>query len=426
MSAGQGNTVVHPVRRHQRGSLFPRKKDGRIVLWIGKVRDPASLRTGHPRWIRVYNTDAQAAADELDDRIDELEAGLDPAGGYTVAGWLQMWVEEIHSPRVRPTTSSKTRSLIDNHITPAIGTLSLRRLKPQHLRRMIHAIPTSNTALACDIVMRRALADALMERVIDIDPSLSVDKPRHTAVRRPQLTAAQAQTFLEHARRHRDPFYARWAAAVMLGARCGELLGLQWDRVDLTDDNGTADLSWQLQSLPWHHGCTNTGHRTPTCGRRRPGSCPKRTPFTPRGFEHQPLHKNLALTRPKTKASIRLVPLPEPLRLLISEQGKNRATGPNPHNLLWHNPDGTPITHADDTRRFKALLAAAGLPDVTRHSMRATAATTLLDAGVDEATRMAILGHVTATEHRVYLDINASRIRTALANNNQLISGDRP
>jgi hypothetical protein len=50
-----------------------------------------------------------------------------------------------------------------------------------------------------------------------------------------------------------DDLASRWAAAFMTGAREGELLGLQWDRVDW---NGKRlIIRWQLQQLSKAHGC---------------------------------------------------------------------------------------------------------------------------------------------------------------------------
>lgn len=44
-------------------------------------------------------------------------------------------------------------------------------------------------------------------------------------------TAAQAAEFLAHHANHR--LYAAWALAIVVGLRGGELLGLEWDRIDL-------------------------------------------------------------------------------------------------------------------------------------------------------------------------------------------------
>lgn len=414
MNAGQSTAAVGAARRHQRGTLFQRSGG----LWIGKVRDPRSVRTGRRRMLTVSSVDEAVAAEKLDRLIDDLDSEFATNGGYSTAGWLRVWLEEIHVQVVKPSTIQNYGSVVEHHIIPAIGDIPLTRLQPHHLRRLESGIPTSRNALTADIVMRRALTDAVRERLIDFNPTEAVRKPKHTAKGRTMLTADQARTLLASTRARCDPFHSRWAAGLLLGARCGEILGLQWDRVDL--EAGTVDLAWQLQPLPWRHGCT-TAATGPTCGKKKAGYCPQRKPLRPRGFEHQTLHQNLALTRPKTAASIRLVPLPAPLWELLTGRRKRTTSWPNPHNLVFREPDGRPIAPTDDHDRWKQALTDAGLPDVTRHSMRATTATLLRDAGVDEATRMNILGHVSATAHRVYVQIDDTRIRGALSNTDQLL-----
>lgn len=423
MNAGQSATAVGAGRRHQSGTLFQRG-DG---LFIGKVRDPRSVRTGRRRMLTVSSVDEAVAAEKLDRLIDDLDSEYAAAGGYSVAGWLRLWADEIHVLAVRPSTIRAYIGVIENHIIPALGDVPLTRLQPHHLRRMAAGIATSRTAVTADIVMRRALADAIIERLIDINPADAVRKPPHTPQPRDQLTADQARTFLAAAARSQDPWYSRWVAAFLLGARRGELLGLQWDRVDL--DAGTVDFAWQLQPLAWRHGCTKARDRQAAgCGHRRDGDCPKRTPHRPRAFEHELLHKNLALVRPKTKAGIRVVPLAPGLwDLLTARLRRDAEYGQNPHNLVWHEPGGHPISPTDDHHRWKDALRKAGLPDVTCHSARATAATLLADEDVDEDTRMRILGHVSATAHRLYRDIDAPRIRGALFNLDQLMpEGNEP
>lgn len=99
------------------GTLFQRG-DG---LWVGKVRDPRSVRTGARR-MRIFSDKYPvAAAETLDRLIDELDSEHAGAGGYSTSGWLRVWADEIHAVKVRPSTIRRYRSVIDHHIMPAIG-----------------------------------------------------------------------------------------------------------------------------------------------------------------------------------------------------------------------------------------------------------------------------------------------------------------
>lgn len=421
MNPGQSDTAVGAARRHQKGTLLRRVDKRGRVLFVGRVRDPRSVRTGRRRMLSVSSVDEATAAEKLDRLIDDLDSEYAANGGYSTAGWLRTWLDEIHVQAVKPSTIRNYASVIEHHIIPAIGDVPLVRLQPHHLRRLLDGIPTSCNAVLAAIVMRRALVDAITERLIDFNPMEAVRKPKHTAERRAQLTTEQARHLLRSTAARDDPFHVRWASEFLLGPRPGEVLGLQWDYIDL--DAKVLDLAWQLQPLHWVHGCT-TSATGPTCGKRK-GNCPQRKMFCPRGFEHIPLHKNLVLSRPKTAASKRDLPiLPELARLLTTEKKRAAQRGPNPHGLVFHEADGRPVNHRDDDRRWRAALAAADLPYVTRHTARATAATLLEEAGVDEATRMQILGHVSATAHRRYVLLDDMRLRTALSHLDQLLQED--
>ena len=56
---------------------------------------------------------------------------------------------------------------------------------------------------------------------------------------------------------------------------------------------------------------------------------------------------------------------------------------------------GTPMTGGDVTKRFQALLAAAGLPRMRFHDLRHGAASILLAKGVHPRVVMEMLGHST-------------------------------
>jgi site-specific recombinase XerD len=95
------------------------------------------------------------------------------------------------------------------------------------------------------------------------------------------------------------------------------------------------------------------------------------------------------------------------------EKHRQRA-GPNPHNLVWHRPDGRPLTRHDDAKYWGAVLAAANLPKVDVYAIRHSTATLLQELGVAEETRMAIMGQSSVAAHRAYIHVDQSQAKTAL------------
>ncbi|MCU1691033.1 MAG: Integrase [Frankiales bacterium] len=62
-------------------------------------------------------------------------------------------------------------------------------------------------------------------------------------------------------------------------------------------------------------------------------------------------------------------------------------------DLVFAQPNGRPIDSRRDWKSWKDLLAAAGVRDARLHDARHTAATLLLEQGVDVRIVMEVLGH---------------------------------
>lgn len=174
------------------------------------------------------------------------------------------------------------------------------------------------------------------------------------------------------------PNGARWAVALALGLRQGEVLGLRWQDVDL--DRG---LLWVRKSRvrpEYRHGCEGD------CG-RMPGWCRQRVRVNDEDGET------------KSRAGRRAVGLPAPLAQLLREHQAQQERDREKARQLWADSDyvftsltGQPLNANSDYYRWKALLKAAGVRDGRLHDARHTAATVLLVLGVPERTVMGIMG----------------------------------
>ena len=120
--------------------------------------------------------------------------------------------------------------------------------------------------------------------------------------------------------------------------------------------------------------------------------------------------------RPKTRKGYRVIPMvPEIGDLLAAE----RARASDPTGLVWTRANGWPIDKADDAAEFKALQAAAGvrhpsLRPFYGHEIRNTTATLLKEAGADEVTITAILGHSSFVTSKGYISARQAGLRDAL------------
>ncbi|MCS5487357.1 tyrosine-type recombinase/integrase [Curtobacterium flaccumfaciens pv. beticola] len=315
----------------------------------------------------------------------------------SLAAWLRYWLAEIVDQEVRPKTAESYRSLVRLYIEPAIGARDLVAVTTADVREL-HRFMRERGLAASTVrqghrVLAIALKQAHREGYTYRDVGALVKPPKPSAPALTTLGRADAARLLQVARG--DRLESRWVAALLTGSRQGELLGLELDRV--TDE---LDLSWQLQRLTWQHGCGQL------CGRLRGAECPDRRIIAPSDHERRHLVGGFWLTRPKTAAGTRQVPLVSPLRELVEERVAAAATEPNPHGLLWTSGAarsfGQPIDASADSRAWRQLATRAGVTGVRLHDARHFTVDLLYAAGVPEVVAMELIGHSSIAMTRRY------------------------
>ena len=409
------------------GSVYQRKSDG---MWVCAL-DLGVDETGRRRRKTVT---AKNRADLITKRrklIRDIEDGLVVThAGMTVEAWLDRWHNDISKRRLKPRVWTGYGSQIERHIKPAIGKHRLDKLTPAHVRAMHDRIAntpstrgdgmvSARVVEVCHNILSRALRDAVNEGLVRDNACDRVDRPTANSREREPITVDNAKQLLLSAGEAGDTLAAMWAAALLLGARQSELMGLTWDRVDLKA--GTVDLSWQLQQLPFRHGCAPAG-KPATCGRKIGGACPKRAHDVPRGYEHTPVEGGLCFTRPKTKSSIRVVPIPPLLVQALAAQ--QAVAADNEHNLVWTRDDGTPWRHKQVLEAWRKATERAGIPQCDMHSTRHTTASLLLELGVPMEVIAQILGHSTILSTKGYAHINLEMAQKAMAQLGQALAAD--
>jgi integrase len=377
------------MRGKGEGSVF---KDATTGLWTGIIELPP--RDGKRRRKTIRRKTKADLLTELDKlRTESQKRGDLPTKGQTVAQWFEYWLREIAAKEVRPKTLDGYRASA-NHITTAIGKVKLEKVSAAHIRRVHDHITdtlglSSTTALLAHRVMAVSFKVAMQEGRIGRNPTDLLNAPRKAVAPQEAFDIEEAVAVLEHVAG--DPLMgARWATALLTGARRGEVLGLEYDRV--TDQ---LDLSWQLQRLTV----------TDTLGR----------PDAPADFEYRHLTGGLYLTRPKSQAGWRVIPLVDPLKSILERH--MTTTAPNPYGLLF-TINGRPIDPDKDSANWKTVLKETGIQrDVVLHGLRHTTVDLLYFAGVPEDLIMDIVGQSTRATTRGYKsrgNVNRARLVAAL------------
>lgn len=293
--------------------------------------------------------------------VEAAEQGRLPVGRAPTFGeWLDIYLREVASLRVRPSTLARYRQEVRLYIKPGLGRHRLDRLKPAQLSAFYREqgkrlAPGSVRRLHA--LIRRSLTIAVRWGLLASNPAVLVEPPSLSHHEIQPYSAEEARKFLDAVRG--DRLEARWILAIALGLRQGEALGVRWEDVDL--ENGVLHIRRALQ-------------------RQGDGS--------------------LALVDPKTAKSRRAVPLPPQLvdalrqRAIFQQQEEGRAPiWQNSLGLAFTTSVGTPIHPRNDQRSFRSIISRAGLRRIRLHDLRHTTATLLLAEGVSARVVMEILGH---------------------------------
>jgi integrase len=159
----------------------------------------------------------------------------------TVSAWLDRWIIG-HEVELKPSTAASYRAQIDRNLKPVIGHERLQSLSPSGLSVIWRTMfevggkggkPLSvRTVQYARSVLRRALNDAVTERVLEVNPVVGSKCPKADGEpRHATWTGEQVKAFLDHV--GEDRWAPLWHLATATGMRRGELMGLRWSDVDL-------------------------------------------------------------------------------------------------------------------------------------------------------------------------------------------------
>lgn len=381
-------------REYGSGGIFYNEKRGR---WEGTIEHGYTRNGTRRRVTRTGKTEAEVKRKLRDLRL-ELDQGKKASGSRTtVKTFAEKWLERRATGK-RPKTFGTDKGAVQKWIVPTIGHVRLEDLTPDDVRAVTIAVRkaklSTSTALRYHAVLRKMLKAAVLDGHTVPPHTLLVEAPAIAVHDRQSLAIPQALSVLEAA--SHEPDGSRWAAAFLQGMRQGECLGLTWDEV--YDDRVV--VSWQLQALPYLDvKDKKQGFRIPD------------------GYEARPLYGAYHLVRPKSRAGWRVLPLVPWMAGALEHWRDAGAT--SPHGLVWPRANGRPQNPKLDRDAWDALQTRAGIAHPSGrpyflHEARHTTSTLLMELGVPESVRIAIMGHSSIATTRGYEHVDLSEARKAL------------
>jgi len=288
-------------------------------------------------------------------------------GDTTVAELLDRYLEDYASLSMGEKHRHRVKGLIDKHISPSLGSISLRRLLPADIQRLYarklqqgrldgSGGLSAQTVLHMHHILHKACDLAVRWQMMVRNPVGAVTAPRVERKEIRVLSVEEIGRLLAAAKG--TQFLVPIVLAATTAMRRGEICGLKWS--DINPDTGVLSL------------------------RRSLGQVGKR----------------IFCKEPKTAGSRRSILLPNLAidvlkRHRLEQAGTRQLLGEAYANEDWvcSHADGRPLMPDSISNNFRKILKKAGIPHTRFHVLRHSCATLLIGNGIPVKMVSEILGH---------------------------------
>ena len=366
------------------GSIEKRGKNSyRLVVFKGYDLDGKAIR--HQKTIHCKNK--SEAQTELAKFLTQVESGLVVDGSVpTFSQFVEIWTRDYALKELAPSTYYRYKRMLETRITPYFGHYKLDKIKPTDIMRFYDLLEqdtqlvrkknnngkktrkplSQKTILEHHRLLSAMLHKAVYWQLIVNNPAERVQPPKTKKPIRPHYDEDQTRILVDNLEKLTGN-NIKYRVAILLdiftGARLGELVGLEWNDVDLK--NGIININKSSQYLS---------------------------------------QKGVFTKSPKTESSIRDVAIPDFIVSLLEEYKLWYEEQKTICGDFWYESDrlfvqdnGKPIHPSTISKWFEKFVKQIGLPVINFHGLRHTNATLLIAQQVDVATVSARLGHAQIT-----------------------------
>ena len=345
------------MRRNGEGSVRQRK-DGR---WEARLRYTDDQ--GRRQRAETCTRTKREAEAELRKMVRAVEDGetVTESGG-TLGQWCERWVTRtLPASGRRATTQATYAGLVRTHLIPALGHHQLRNLTTAHVEDWVIELQgrrSASTVRQVHGLLVVILDNAMKHGAIRRNVARNVERPRKPRTEATYYQSDQVAALLAASDGQRlAPFLTLTAYT---GLRKGEALALRWQDVTIEGDTPHVRITGTLARIGGQ----------------------------------------LRRTEPKTNAGRRTVPLvPEAVAALreakVQQARERLAAGEawTDSGYVFTTEIGTAVDPRNALRWFYLVRDAAGIESGSLHTLRHSAASVLLGAGVPMPVVKDVLGH---------------------------------
>lgn len=321
---------------------------------------------------------------ELVNFVYEIENGIVlQNSSMTFKEFSDLWAKNYGEKELAPKTYERYKGMLQTRILPYLGHYKLCTIKPTHIMNFYDYLSkdhqqtrfknkqtknvtkglSSKTILEHHRLLHAMLQNAVYWQIIPYNPADRVKPPKHTRAQIKYYDDSQCKQLLEALEKEDLKYQTIIILTLFTGMRRGEVMGLEWNDVDLK----TGFIS-----------ITKASQYTST--------------------------KGIYVKSPKTESSVRSVGIPQIVIDILKkyktwyeeEKAKCGDIWKN-SNRLFVKWDGSPMHPDTITDWFRSFIKRNDLPPITFHGLRHTNATLLISKNVDLAIVSSRLGHAQIT-----------------------------
>lgn len=324
----------------RKGENIYKRKDNR---WEGRYK--TGYINGKSKYKSVYGKSYSEVKEKLI-KLKAVPVRNNSSGSVTVKELFDEWLSAIKL-KVKSSTYANYKMKADKHILPNFGTLRYENITVQSVHEFIERKLKSGLSakyVADIVIVFKSMAKYISKIHGFRNPVQDIVIPKSEHSEMKLLSEIHQNKLCRYLMNNLNNTSICILLSLYTGLRVGEICGLQWSDIDSEKNILTVRRTVQR------------------------------------------INSGILIDSPKTKNSLRSVPVPNFIKDILEKFKKS-------DNIYILSENIRPAEPRTIQRRFKTILKKANLPSVNYHSLRHMFATNCIKIGFDVKTLSEILGH---------------------------------